>query len=289
MRLLVTNDDGIDAPGLHALARSLVEAGHDILVAAPLDDRSGSGAAIGKLHVDDHIDVEPRDLPGLEGVTAFGVDGPPALCVLAARLGGFGDPPDVVVSGINPGCNTGRAVLHSGTVGAALTAANFGVSSLAVSIDVHAGLVHEQAAGGGDVDGAEADAENTRRVADAEAVVPLWTTAGTLAVGVLEWLNGTARGTVVNLNVPDLPLADIKGVRAAELAALGTVRSAVVESGDGRLQMELRSSGAEFPPNSDTGLVQAGFAAVTTIQGVTATGQGDLAERVDTWVLSKRP
>ena len=56
--------------------------------------------------------------------------------MLAARLGGFGDPPELVVSGINPGRNTGRAVLHSGTVGAALTAANFGVSGLAVSIDV---------------------------------------------------------------------------------------------------------------------------------------------------------
>ena len=54
------------------------------------------------------------------------LDGPPALCVIAACLGAFGDPPELVLSGINPGLNTGRSTLHSGTVGAAVTAANFG-------------------------------------------------------------------------------------------------------------------------------------------------------------------
>ena len=86
------------------------------------------------------------ELPGLAGVPAYALDGAPGLCVLAARLGGFGDPPDVVMSGINPGCNTGRAVLHSGTVGAALTAANFGVRGLAVSIDVVSTRIQEQGA-----------------------------------------------------------------------------------------------------------------------------------------------
>jgi uncharacterized protein YndB with AHSA1/START domain len=76
-------------------------------------------------------DVQPPSR--LVHTEAYGVDGPPGLSVLAARQGGFGDPPELVVSGINPGHNTGRAVLHSGTVGAALAAANFGVSGLAVS------------------------------------------------------------------------------------------------------------------------------------------------------------
>ena len=64
---------------------------------------------------------------------AWSVTGPPALCVMFARLGVFGGPFDLVVSGINPGANSGRAIYHSGTVGAALTARNGGVSGLAVS------------------------------------------------------------------------------------------------------------------------------------------------------------
>ena len=139
MKVLVTNDDGVASPGLHALVRALTGDGRDVEVAAPDRDMSGSGAAIGRIHLDEHIDAQPVELPGLAGVPAYAVDGPPGLCVLAARLGGFGPPPDVVVSGINPGCNTGRAVLHSGTVGAALTAANLGCRGLAVSIDVRPG------------------------------------------------------------------------------------------------------------------------------------------------------
>lgn len=270
VRLLVTNDDGIDGPGLHALARALVAAGHDIVVAAPLVDRSGSGAAIGRLHVDDHIDVEPRELAGLEGTTAFGVDGPPALCVLASRLGGFGDPPDAVVSGINPGCNTGRAVLHSGTVGAALTAVNFGVPGLAVSIDVRSDLVNETV-----------NAQGRVATAVDAAVEPCWETAGALAVATVEWLASTDARTVVNLNVPDLALADVRGVRWGELAALGTVRAAVVESGDGRLQMELRATGEELPEGSDTALVREGYASVTTIVGPRATTATDVAAQIE--------
>ena len=127
MKVLVTNDDGIDAPGLHALARALVADGRDVVVVAPARDMSGSGAAIGQVHLDETSTPAGSSCRGCAGVPAYAVDGAPGLCVLAARLGGFGDPPDVVMSGINPGCNTGRAVLHSGTVGAALTAANFGV------------------------------------------------------------------------------------------------------------------------------------------------------------------
>src|SRR5215510_14966407 len=142
MKILVTNDDGVESPGLHALVRALVADGCDLVVAAPDRDMSGSGAAIGQFHVDQHIDAAPVELPGLAGVTAYAVGGPPGLCVLAARLGGFGPAPDMVVSGINPGCNTGRSILHSGTVGAALTGANFGVRGLAVSIDVIDGGPH---------------------------------------------------------------------------------------------------------------------------------------------------
>src|SRR3954453_16939234 len=113
----------------------LAGTGHEIVVAGPLDDRSGSGAGIGPVHLTEGLALGEVEVDGL-GVPCFGIDGPPALAVLAARLGGFGDPPDLVVSGINPGPNTGRSTLHSGTVGAALTGANFGVSGVAVSIGV---------------------------------------------------------------------------------------------------------------------------------------------------------
>jgi 5'-nucleotidase len=285
MKVLVTNDDGVGSAGLHALVRALVDAGHDVVAVAPDRDMSGSGAAIGHLHADDHIDAAPVELPGLAGVPAYAVDGPPALCVLTARLGGFGDPPDIVVSGINPGCNTGRAVLHSGTVGAALTAANFGVRGLAVSIDVVSSLVHEQAGSrpapaGGDgevpvMEVVEAPEGSARR--DGEPVrVPdrgapeHWDTAAAVAVDAPAWLVDAPKATVLNLNVPDLPIGKLAGVRPASLAPFGTVRSTVVESAEdgGRLQVELRPTTDELPPECDTALVAAGFVAVSAISGI---------------------
>lgn len=250
MQILVTNDDGIDAPGIVPLARAVVAAGHEVVVAAPLDDRSGSGAALGRLHADDTIVVDPRSLPGLEGVPCFGVEGPPALCVMAARLGGLGPVPDLIVSGINPGPNTGRSVLHSGTVGAALTGANFGVSGLAVSMGV------------GDV--------------------YLWETAAELAMGALEWLVDQPAKTVVNLNVPNLALDEVRGVRWASLAPFGTVRAALVEAqGGGGLQMELAEHDQQLPPDSDTALVRAGYAAVTVLLGITAAPASDVADAIE--------
>lgn len=256
MRILVTNDDGVRAPGILPLARAVVAAGHDVVVAAPLDDMSGSGAAIGRMHVDETIDVQPVELPGLEGVPTFGVDGPPALAVLAARLGGFGEPPEVIVSGINPGPNTGRAVLHSGTVGAALTGANFGVSGLAVSMGV--------------------------------GEVYLWETAAALAASALDWLVQQPVKTVLNLNVPNLPLDEVRGVRDATLAPFGTVRAALVESQGGGLQMELAEHGMELPPESDTALVRDGFAAVTVLLGITAApGGADAAGALESRLLRR--
>lgn len=274
--VLVTNDDGIDAAGLHHLARALVDAGHEVVVAAPLDDRSGSGAAIGRLHRDDHIDVARRELPGLPGVPAFGVAGTPALCVMAARLGGLGKPPDLVVSGINPGCNTGRSVLHSGTVGAALTAANFGLSALAVSIDASAGLLHE-ATEPGVRDEDDADSAILVKRAGPEH----WATAGTVAVAACSWLAAAPPRTTLNLNVPDMAIGELRGVRWAELAPFGTVRAAVVENAEGKLQMELRDTGQELPPDTDTALVGAGFAAVTVIVGVRAAPPSPVASTIE--------
>jgi 5'-nucleotidase len=127
VRILVTNDDGVDAPGIKALAAALVADGHDVTVVAPSGDRSGSGAAIGKLFGTEPPEVVRHVWADLPGVPVHALDAPPATVVLGATLGAWGDPPDLVASGINPGANTGHLVIHSGTVGAALTAAGLTV------------------------------------------------------------------------------------------------------------------------------------------------------------------
>jgi len=236
MRVLVTNDDGVEAHGIHVLAAALRDASYDVLVVAPNSDRSGTGAAIGLIHADQHLDSEPVELPGCEGIPAHALDGPPGLCVCAARLGAFGTPPDVVVSGINSGANTGRAILHSGTVGAALTAQSFGASALAVSVDV---------------------SEPWR-----------YDTAARVAIDVLPLLLDAPARSVLNLNVPARSYEDVLGVRWARLAAFGSVRAAVSDTGGGKLQFELRATGVAPPPDSDQAFVEAGYAALTTIVGV---------------------
>jgi 5'-nucleotidase len=299
MKVLVTNDDGIDAPGLHALVRALVAGGRDVVVVAPTRDMSGSGAAIGQVHLDQHIDARRVELPDLPDVPAYALDGAPGLCVLAARLGGFGDPPDVVVSGINPGCNTGRAVLHSGTVGAALTAANFGVRGLAVSIDVVSTRVHEQGSvttGAGR--SASMDVVDAEDPVDERSSAPTggdrsttrarepyhWATAAAAAAQALASLTDAPAGTVLNINVPDRAPGELAGARAATLAPFGTVRTSVVESADvrGRLQLEMRPTDADLPPDCDTALVAAGYVAVSAVTGVHLDDAFDVARTVDT-------
>lgn len=246
MRVLVTNDDGVASPGLVALTRAMVSLGHDVVVAAPTDDRSGSSAAIGV--VGGSIEVGQMELEGLPDVPAYALDGPPALAVMVARLGAFGDPPDLVASGVNPGANTGRSVLHSGTVGAALTAANFGISGVAVSLEW----------------GEPAHLD----------------TAETVAVAVAQWVARAPAKTVINVNVPNVPLAEIRGVREARLAPFGTVRAALAESRDGALEVELRDTGIELAPDTDTALVGAGYVAVTGLVGVRASDEPGLPEAV---------
>jgi 5'-nucleotidase len=236
VHILLTNDDGIDAAGLHVLAQRVVAAGHDVIVAAPAADASGSGAALGMFHADSHIDVRRVEIPDCPA-PAWSVAGPPGLCTLAARLGAFGPPPEIVVSGINAGLNTGRAILHSGTVGAALTAQNFGAKGLAVSVQAH---------------------EPWR-----------WDTAATIALEVLDLLVEAPPRSVLNLNVPALSRADVKGLRWARLAAFGAVRAAISEvESDGKLQIELRATDERLPPDTDTALCEAGYATLTTIVGI---------------------
>ena len=236
MRILVTNDDGIGSEGLQVLARAIADAGHDVLVVAPDRDFSGSGAALGNLTPDASLPTRRVAIDGLSSEQTWALAGPPALTVVAARLGAFGPPPDIVVSGINAGLNTGRSILHSGTVGAALTAQNFGVSALAVSLD---------------------SAEQWH-----------WATAAALAVDTLRLLIDGPSRCVLNLNVPGAPLGQVAGTRWARLAPFGAVRARVANVGDEGLQFELSDSGASPSADTDQGTVEAGWAALTTLVGI---------------------
>ena len=113
MRIFVTNDDGIDSLGLHILARAMLPFG-EVVVGAPDTEYSGASSSFGALHL-----IRPElQIANIEGIDeAWSITGPPALCVMFARLGAFGEPFDLVVSGINPGANVGRSVYHSGTGG----------------------------------------------------------------------------------------------------------------------------------------------------------------------------
>ncbi len=145
VRILVTNDDGVGAPGIgrsdqgsRALDRRTSSAtggpSHEIVVVAPSSNYSGAGAAVGSVTNGTKIPYVRARVSGAEEVDAYGLDASPALSVIAGALGAVGPKPDLVLSGINHGVNVGRSVLHSGTVGAALTASQVGISALAVSL-----------------------------------------------------------------------------------------------------------------------------------------------------------
>lgn len=229
VRVLVTNDDGVDSPGLRPLTDALRAAGHSVLAVVPLEDRSGSGTA---LRLRPGVPVRMRTVREDDGVRVIGLDGDPALAVVLARMGAFGNRPDTVVSGVNAGANTGRSILHSGTVGAALTASALGMSALAVSIA----------------------ADNPRH----------WDAAAGAAVECLAWLGGARRRTVLNVNVPDLPAASVRGVRYGRLAAFGPTALKLVPA-EGAVVVEEVPQTLPLDPETDIALVLDGWVSATVL------------------------
>jgi len=243
--VLVTNDDGVTSPGLAALVRAVAGPGRRVVVAAPASDQSGTSAAVAPRHPDgvriEPVSIAGLDGPGFEDLIAFSVDGPPALAVLGARLGELGEAAhgaSVVASGVNLGANTGVAVLFSGTVGAALAAANLGLSGLAVSIDSFA-PAH-------------------------------FATATKVAAAALDWVVDAPAGTILNVNVPDLPHDRLAGVCQAPLATFGTVRAAIRGPESGPYLAQFRISPPEPEPGTDGALVRQGWVTVTALLGVRA-------------------
>lgn len=128
MRILITNDDGINAPGLavlHAIATEIAGPKGEVWTVAPAFEQSGVGHCISYTHPTMIAELAPR---------RFAAEGSPADCVLAGIYHVMKDaPPDLVLSGVNRGNNSGENVLYSGTIGGAMEAALHGIKAIALS------------------------------------------------------------------------------------------------------------------------------------------------------------
>lgn len=258
MHILVTNDDGVFAPGISTLAAALADAGHEVIVVAPLEDQSGSSAATGVQPQGsaDALALEAVELERATGVRAFGVASLPAACVAMALGGALGPPAELVVSGINRGRNIGRLILHSGTVGAAFTAAKTGRSALAISIKF-----------------------------DGDAPTH-FATAAQVAVALIDPLAAMTPGSVLNCNVPNLALADVRGVRRARLSETDIYHSTTVDAG--RIRVSVGYRGRSKRPDDDEALTNAGYISLTALlppkedrDASTLAFVGELADKLD--------
>ena len=185
----------------------------------------------------DAAEISRLESEALGPVPCFAVSASPAFIVLIATRGAFGPPPEVVLYGINRGPNTGAAVLHSGTVGAALTAVANGCLAMAVSLGV-------------------------QFRPGAQESLARWDTAAEVAGDLLPLLTGPF---VLNVNVPNLDAGDLRGIRRAHLAEFGMVQMSLLEQGQGfvRMSLEQLEEGAE--PGSDDAWLLDGYVAVTAV------------------------
>jgi 5'-nucleotidase len=259
-RILVTNDDGVSSTGLHVLARTMRRHG-DVVVVAPDVEYSGAGAALGALHLIQPV-ARTVTIEGIED--AWCVNGPPALCTTFARFGAFG-PIDLVVSGINPGANVGRSVYHSGTVGATLTARNGGLSGVAVS----------QAVAGFGVEGQGWD----EMILDQR-----WETAAEVASTVVAELVDPlpTEPVVVNLNVPNLALDEIKGWRhtavgATPPRAIAAAHLDPIKGKEGSYSIRMEFGEPTLAPaDTDSGAIERDEVTITYLSRLQAEPRDDL-------------
>jgi len=176
LKILVSNDDGIDSYGIHILATALKEMG-DVTVVAPRTEQSAAGHSI-------TMKIPLRVTEYFKDSEFFGyaVEGTPADCIKMGIKNIMKSPPDIVVSGINNGSNAAINIIYSGTVSAAREAAIMDVPAIAVSVTNH--------------------------------YVKNYSVAAKIAVKLARLVckNGLQNGTLLNVNVPDLPEEEIKGI-----------------------------------------------------------------------------
>lgn len=231
MHILVSNDDGYRAPGIRALAAALrTVADVQVTVVAPDRDRSG---ASNSLTLDDPIRVFEVE-PGV-----FSVFGTPTDCVHLAVTGLLQPEPDMVISGINAGPNMGDDVIYSGTVAAAMEGRSLGRPALAVSLASHTPTHYD--------------------------------TAARVACILLERLASQPlpADTILNVNVPDLPWAQIKGFEATRLGQRHRAEPAVRATDPrGRPIYWIGPAGPEQDagPGTDFHAVRRGYVSITPLQ-----------------------
>ena len=230
-RILVTNDDGIRAPGILALVQALQTLG-EITVVAPSENQTGKGHSI---IIGDPILVDQATVAG--ALRAYSVVGPPATCVKIGVGALMPDRPDLVVSGINRGYNVGMVTYVSGTVGAAREAALMGIPAIAASLAVEE---------------------------------PNYAPAALLVKRVAGMVqqNGLPAGVLLNVNVPAGTGIDIKGIQMTkQSASTGEERFEEQKSPSGRrLFWSIWKEPTGGPEGTDVWATEHGYVAVTPLK-----------------------
>lgn len=245
MRILLSNDDGYFAPGLHALAQAMAPLG-EVTVVAPERDRSG---ASNSLTLDRPLSVRKSHLG------YFYVNGTPTDCVHLAVTGLLDALPDIVVSGINHGTNMGDDTIYSGTVAAATEGFLLGIPAIAVSLaSRHGG--HYATAG-------QVAAGLVRRFADGGLPAPV----------------------LLNVNVPDLPPDQLRGTRVTRLGRRHKAEPVIKAQnprGDMVYWVGPAGEAADAGPGTDFHAVAEGCVSVTPLQMDLT--HFDQLERVRGWI-----
>lgn len=235
MNVLLSNDDGITSPGLRALYDALIARGHSAFAVAPMRQQSGVSHAI---TVFEPLRIQEFREPDFQGIGVFGT---PADCVKLGLADLAPWTPDVVMTGINLGRNVGVDVFYSGTIGAAAEGAHSGIASMALS---HANW--------------QADRRELELAAHC-------------AIGLAERIDWKKipPGRVINVNFPDLPLAEAKGARVCPQAP-AVWKNAYARRRDPRglpyWWMEGELLEETIPAGSDVDLLGRGYITITPLQ-----------------------
>jgi 5'-nucleotidase len=233
MKILLTNDDGFDAPGLKALFEAVQPLG-EVSISAPDKQASASGHSISLM---DPFRVRTVSWPGAS--SAYRIASTPADCVRTAILKLLPEKPDLVISGINQGANYGSLILYSGTVAAAAESVLLGIPSLAVSLTSHHSKDFSVAA--------DFTAKLCRRITK-QPLPP---------------------GVFLNVNVPPLPADAIQGVSLTSQGLFRHIDDLELHAGiEGHFSYVLDSphEPLEEHPESDVAQVMKGAISVTPLQ-----------------------